>query len=107
MKLTTCLLALVSLCVVARAADRPNIVFILTDDQRWDCLSIAGHPFLKTPNIDRIGNEGEHFKNAFVTLPLGFAAGANFFTGTYAHHHGIVGNALKYGEMSHKLDTYH
>ena len=37
---------------------RPNIVFILIDDLRWDELGIAGHPFIKTPNIDRIGKEG-------------------------------------------------
>ena len=54
----------------ARAADRPNIIFILMDDMRWDCMSIAGHPFLKTPNLDRIGREGAHFKNGFVTYPL-------------------------------------
>ena len=37
---------------------RPNIVFILVDDLRWDELGIAGHPYLKTPNIDRLGREG-------------------------------------------------
>ena len=51
------------------AADRPNIIFIITDDQRWDCLSVAGHPFLKTTSIDRIAREGAYFENAFVTLP--------------------------------------
>ena len=44
---------------------RPNIVFILIDDLRWDELGIAGHPYLKTPNIDRIGKEGAMFRNAF------------------------------------------
>jgi N-acetylglucosamine-6-sulfatase len=91
----------------ARAADRPNIVFILMDDMRWDCMSIAGHPFLKTPNLDRIGREGAHFKNAFVTYPLCSPARANFFTGTYAHRHGIVGNTAAYNAPSHQLDTYH
>lgn len=43
---------------------RPNIIFILVDDLRWDELGIAGHPFLKTPNIDRIGREGALFRNA-------------------------------------------
>nr|NIP28865.1 sulfatase-like hydrolase/transferase [Phycisphaerae bacterium]NIP54328.1 sulfatase-like hydrolase/transferase [Phycisphaerae bacterium]NIS53195.1 sulfatase-like hydrolase/transferase [Phycisphaerae bacterium]NIU10681.1 sulfatase-like hydrolase/transferase [Phycisphaerae bacterium]NIU58449.1 sulfatase-like hydrolase/transferase [Phycisphaerae bacterium] len=43
----------------ARSAgrSRPNVVVILTDDQRWDCLSCEGHPFLKTPNMDRIAKE--------------------------------------------------
>ena len=91
----------------ATAADRPNIVFILMDDMRWDCMSIAGHPFLKTPNLDRIGREGAHFKNGFVTYPLCSPARASFFTGAYAHKHGIVGNRAQYNEPSHKLDTYH
>ena len=91
----------------ASAADRPNIVFILMDDMRWDCMSIAGHPFLKTPNLDRIGREGAHFTNGFVTYPLCSPARASFFTGAYAHKHGIVGNRAQYNEPSHKLDTYH
>ena len=40
---------------------RPNIIFILIDDLRWDAMSCMGHPpFLKTPNIDRIANEGDN-----------------------------------------------
>ena len=49
---------------------RPNIIFILIDDLRWDELGIAGHPFLKTPHIDRIAKEGALFRNAFMTAPL-------------------------------------
>lgn len=41
---------------------RPNVVFILVDDLRWDELGIAGHPYVKTPNIDRIGREGDCFE---------------------------------------------
>src|SRR5687767_9141393 len=103
----TLLVALFVSLNTARAADRPNIVFILMDDMRWDCMSIAGHPFLKTPNLDRIGREGAHFKNGFVTYPLCSPARATFFTGTYGHKHGIVGNTAAYNEPSHKLDTYH
>ncbi len=49
------------------AAQRPNVLFILTDDQRWDAAGIAGHPYLKTPGIDRLGREGVYFRNAFCT----------------------------------------
>jgi arylsulfatase A-like enzyme len=42
---------------------RPNIVFILIDDLRWDELGIAGHPYMRTPNIDRIGREGAVVRN--------------------------------------------
>ena len=51
-------------------APRPNIVFILVDDLRWDDLACMGHPFVGTPNIDRIAREGALFKNAYATTPL-------------------------------------
>lgn len=57
---------------------RPNIIFILVDDLRWDELSIGGHPFLKTPRIDRIGKEGALFRNAFMTTPLCSPSRASF-----------------------------
>src|SRR5439155_19457005 len=91
----------------ARAGEpRPNIVFILTDDQRWDCLSCAGHPFLKTPNIDRIASEGAYFNNAFVTLSLCSPSRAAFLTGRYNHANGVISNGAAMGPISHKLDTY-
>lgn len=85
---------------------RPNVVFIITDDQRWDCLGCMGHPFLKTPNIDRIAREGALFQNAFVTLPLCSPSRASFLTGQYATRHGIVGNTAAGGPISHQLDTW-
>lgn len=71
---------------------RPNIIFILIDDLRWDALSCMGHPFIKTPNIDRLRNEGVMFNNAFVTTSLCAPSRASFLTGAYAHNHGVVGN---------------
>ncbi|MDH7601324.1 MAG: sulfatase [Armatimonadota bacterium] len=76
----------------ADSPSRPNFVFILTDDQRFDAMSCAGHPFLKTPNIDRIAREGALFKNAFVTISLCSPSRACFLTGRYAHSHGIKDN---------------
>ena len=76
----------------ATSRARPNIVFILIDDLRWDELGIAGHPFIKTPNIDRIGKEGALFRNAFMTTPLCSPSRASFLTGQYAHTHGITDN---------------
>ncbi|MDO8682027.1 MAG: sulfatase [Armatimonadota bacterium] len=76
----------------AAAQERPNFVFILTDDQRFDAMSCAGHPFLHTPNIDRLANEGARFTNAFVTTALCSPSRASFLTGRYVHSHGIVGN---------------
>ncbi len=84
---------------------RPNIVFILIDDLRWDELGIAGHPFIKTPNIDRIGKEGAMFRNAFMTTPLCSPSRASFLTGQYAHTHGITDNVDR-SAASHKLATF-
>ena len=65
-------------CHSLTAQARPNIVFILVDDLRWDELGIAGHPFITTPNIDRIGREGAMFRNAFMTTPLCSPSRASF-----------------------------
>ncbi len=88
-----------------RKQPRPNIVFILVDDLRWDELGIAGHPFIKTPNIDRIGKEGALFRNAFMTTPLCSPSRASFLTGQYAHTHGITDNVDR-SAASHQLVTF-
>ena len=80
----------------ARRDRRPNIVFVLTDDQRWDCLGIAGHPFLKTPNLDRLASEGVRFANAFVTTSICSPSRASFLSGAYAHRHGVQNNFTDY-----------
>ena len=84
---------------------RPNIVFILVDDLRWDEIGIAGHPYVKTPNIDRIGREGVFFRNAFMTTPLCSPSRASFLTGQYAHTHGITDN-VDHSAASHRLVTF-
>ena len=52
--------------VFAAQDTKPNVVVIITDDQRWDALGAAGHPWLKTPHLDRLAGEGARFANAFV-----------------------------------------
>lgn len=74
----------------------PNVVFVLTDDQRWDFMSCAGHPFLKTPNIDRIAAEGARFANMFVTTSLCSPSRASMLSGMYPHAHGVVNNFTDY-----------
>ncbi|MBI4559532.1 MAG: sulfatase [Candidatus Hydrogenedentes bacterium] len=76
---------------MGRAARR-NIVFILTDDQRYDHLGCMGHPFLQTPNLDALAAEGVLFENAFVTTALCSPSRACILTGQYAHRHGVVDN---------------
>ncbi len=77
-------------------AGRPNVLFILTDDQRWDAMSCAGNPYLKTPNIDRLAHEGILFKNTFCTTSLCSPSRASILSGLYAHSHGVVNNFTEY-----------
>ena len=65
MKSLSLLLLLICFVSPVLADDRPNVVFVLTDDQRADALSCMGHPHLKTPHIDRLAAEGILFKNHF------------------------------------------
>ncbi len=71
---------------------RPNILFILSDDHRWDALSQLGHPVVKTPSLDRLAREGVLFENAFCTTSLCSPSRASFLTGMYAHSHGVKNN---------------
>lgn len=85
-----------SVVILAPAAERPNVLVILTDDQRWDALGVAGHPHLKTPHIDRLAKEGVYFKNAFCTTSLCSPSRASILSGLYAHAHGVNNNFTEY-----------
>jgi N-acetylglucosamine-6-sulfatase len=84
-------------------AERPNILVILTDDHRYDALGFLGHPFLETPNMDRLAAEGVHFKNAYVTTSLCSPSRASILTGLYAHNHRVVDN---YNPVSKSLTFF-
>ena len=71
--------------------DRPNILFIMTDQQRGDCLSIDGHPYLLTPNMDSIAGAGVRFRKAYTTCPSCVAARRSLLSGQFPATHGIVG----------------
>jgi arylsulfatase A-like enzyme len=71
---------------------KPNILILVSDDQRWDQLSCADHPVipqLKTPNMDMLAQEGVYFENAFVTTPICAVSRASILTGRYASTHGM------------------
>ncbi len=88
-----------------RGSDRPNIIFILTDDQRWDALGKAGNDIISTPNMDKLANAGLYFSNAFVTTPICTASRASLFTGLYerTHNYNFGKAALKDEYM---MDSY-
>jgi len=68
-------------------ANQPNIIFILTDDQRWDALGYAGNDIIHTPEMDKLAKDGVYFKNALVTTPICSASRASIFTGLYERTH--------------------
>ena len=82
---------------------RPNLVFVLVDDMRWDDLGAAGHPFLETPHMNRLAAEGARFTNAFATTPLCSPSRASFLTGQYPHTNGITDNTAR---ESHRLPVF-
>ncbi|HEX8912133.1 MAG TPA: sulfatase, partial [Humisphaera sp.] len=85
----------------ADAAGRPNFVFVMADDLRYDGIGVvqreqgpaARFPWLRTPNIDRVAAEGVRVRNAFVVSSLSSPARASFLTGRYPHAHGVRDNS--------------
>ena len=66
---------------------KPNIIFIVTDDQRWDAMGYADNTIIQTPNMDELARSGLYFENAFVTTPICAASRASLFTGLYERTH--------------------
>lgn len=87
------------------ALDRPNILLIVVDDLRFDDFGAAGHPFAKTPNIDRLARQGASFQNMFAVTPLCSPSRANILTGQQTRHHGILDNTDR-SPRSHELQTF-
>lgn len=97
-------LALVVTTSAALAADpapkRPNVLFVYTDDQRWDAMGVvqreqgerARFPWFQSPHMDRLAAEGVRFRNAFVVNSLCAPSRACYLTGRYSHHNGIANN---------------
>ena len=89
----------------------PNILFIVTDDQRWDVMGVvqraqgaaARFPWVQTPNMDRLAAEGIRFRNAFVVESLCSPSRAAFLTGQYNHRNGVKDN---YTPLPHSAVTY-
>jgi arylsulfatase A-like enzyme len=85
---------------------RPNFIVILVDDLRYDEFGAGGHPYMKTPHIDRIAREGALFERVFHTTPICSPNRASIMTGQYASRHGIIDNVAR-DAMSHRLPNYH
>ena len=85
--------------------NQPNIIFILTDDQRFDALGYAGNKLISTPEMDKLAKEGTYFENAMVTTPICAASRASILTGLYERTHNFnfqTGNIRE----TYMLDSY-
>ena len=73
----------------ADVGDKPNIIFLLTDDHRWDALGAMGNPIIQTPNLNRLAGQGLMFRNAYVTTAICAVSRASILSGQYMSRHGI------------------
>lgn len=74
----------------AQRAARPNLVFLLGDDHRWDALGCMGNRIIQTPQIDGLATAGTRFHNMFVTTAICVTSRASIFTGLHCHSHHIL-----------------
>ncbi|GAF93218.1 unnamed protein product, partial [marine sediment metagenome] len=90
-KLLACLLALLAVTALA-AAERPNVVMIVSDDQGWRDFGFMGHGVVRTPHLDRLAQTSAVFPNGYVPTALCRPSLATLLTGLYGHQHKITGN---------------
>ncbi len=81
---------------------RPNVIVIMDDEHRGDCLSSAGHPTVKTPHLDALAARGVRFTHAYTPSPVCMPARSCFLSGLFPHNHGQWRN-LKF--LDPKFDT--
>jgi len=74
-------------------ARRPDLVLVITDQQRYDTIGALGFPHAATPTLDRLVREGTHFTRCYVTGASCVPARASLFTGVYPHTNGVLNNA--------------
>ncbi len=102
--LTLVVLALFLLRGSAFAAEKPNIVLILGDDQAWGDYGFMGHADVKTPNLDKLAARSLVFERGYVASPLCRPSLASMITGLYPQQHGITGNDVEGGSARATLD---
>lgn len=98
---------------MTQPTNKPNIIVLYTDDQRWDALSVVQReqgstgrfPWLKTPNLDKLAAEGTRFRNAFVVNSLCAPSRATLLTGQYGHTNGIVNNHTPFSAQNVTVGT--
>lgn len=98
MKNTITIICLMAFCLIASKGlsqnEHPNLLFIMTDQQRFDALSMAGNTVLETPNLDRLAREGAFFTNAYTQAAVCAPARASILTGFTIENTGLKTNEL-------------
>ena len=87
---------LMLLPVAATAQQRPNIVYIMTDDHTAQMLSAYGNSPIQTPNLDRLASEGVLFRHSFVANSLSGPSRACMLTGKHSHANGFINNSTTF-----------
>lgn len=95
-----------SACDSPQKTARPNVLIIMTDQQRWDALGCAGNPEIKTPNIDRLAREGVQFVNAYSACPVCVPARTSILTGRTIFNNRVLGNKDVESDSVPKLQTF-
>ncbi len=70
---------------------RPNVIFIMADQMRGDCMSCDGHPVVETPNLDHLAARGTRFPHAYTAVPSCIPARSTVMTGMDQWHTGVLG----------------
>jgi arylsulfatase A-like enzyme len=107
MKKTKLILGGLLIAGCIHAAERPNIVLLLSDDQAWTDYGFMGHPDIKTPHLDQLASSGLRFDNGYVAVPLCRPSLASMVTGQFPVKHGITGNDIisgVYDDERQKMD---
>ncbi len=84
--------------------ERPNILILMPDQMRADCMGCAGHTQIRTPNLDQLSADGVRFTNTFTVSPICMPARASFANGLYPHNHGMWTNL---GRMPSEDETFY
>lgn len=85
--------------------DKPNILLLLGEQHRGDCLSVEGHPVLLTPNMDSIGGRGSRFVNAYTSCPVCVPARRSLLSGQFPATHGALTNCKTEWPVEHTVAT--
>jgi choline-sulfatase len=90
----------------AQPAKRPNILFLMSDQHRWDFLGCMGHRLAQTPVLDRLASQGTLFDTAYCQWPVCVPSRMTLITGRYPHSHGALGNVYALPQDQQTIGGY-